>query len=230
VLRPDKEEPVSKKLYEDDVLVIGLGRFGGAAAIELQRLGHNVVAVERDAALAEGFLGKVGKLVQADASNPQAIANMKARNFTLAVVGIGSSVEASVLCAMNLVDAGIPSIWAKSLSPEHARILTRIGVHHVISPEADSGRRVAHLVNGKLMDYIEFDDGFAIVKMRPPQEAIGFTLSQSGIRSKYGVTVVGVKAPGEDFTYAVPSTKVSAHDTLIVSGPTALIERLAARP
>jgi len=50
------------------------------------------------------------------------------------------------------------------------------------------------------------------------------------VRSKYGVTVVGVKSPGEDFTYAVPDTKVSAHDTLIVSGPTTLIERLASRP
>ena len=221
---------MAKKLYDDDVLVIGLGRFGGAAAIELQRLGHNVVAVERDPVLAETFLGKVGKVVQGDASNPQTIANIKARNFTLAVVGIGSSVQASVLCAMNLVDAGIPTIWAKALSPEHARILARIGVHHVISPEVDSGRRVAHLVNGKLMDYIEFDDGFAIVKMRPPQEAIGFTLGQSAIRSKYGVTVVGVKAPGQDFTYAVPETKVAAHDTLIVSGPTVLLERLASRP
>jgi len=221
---------VGKKLYEDDVLVIGLGRFGGAAAIELQRLGHHVVAVERDAVLAESYLGKVSKIVQADASTPQAMSNLRARNFRIAVVGIGSSVEASVLCAMNLVDAGIPIIWAKSLSPEHARILERIGVHHVISPEADTGRRVAHLLNGKLMDYIEFDDGFAIVKMRPPQEAIGFTLGQSQIRSKYGVTIVGVKTPGDDFTYAVPETKVTAHDTLIVSGPTELLERLASRP
>jgi trk system potassium uptake protein TrkA len=221
---------VGKKLYEDDVLVIGLGRFGGAAAIELQRLGHHVVAVERDAALAESYLGKVTKIVQADASTPQAITNIKARTFKIAVVGIGSSVEASVLCAMNLVDAGIPTIWAKALSPEHARILERIGVNHIISPEADSGRRVAHLLNGKLMDYIEFDDGFAIIKMRPPQEAIGFTLGQSQIRSKYGVTIVGVKAPGQDFTYAVPETKVTAHDTLIVSGPTELLERLASRP
>lgn len=221
---------MAKKLYEDDVLVIGLGRFGGAAAIELQKLGHSVVAMEQNAQLAESFLGKVTKIVQADASSPQAIASIKARNFTLAVVGIGSSIEASVLAAMNLVDAGIPTIWAKSLSPEHARILERIGVNHVISPEADTGRRVAHLVNGKLMDYIEFDDGFAIVKMKPPQEAIGFTLGQSKLRSKYGVTVVGVKAPGHDFTYAVPETKVTAHDTLIVSGPTELLERMAARP
>ena len=168
--------------------------------------------------------------MQADAAQPQSMSNLKARSFQLAIVGIGSSVEASVLCAMNLVDAGIPTIWAKALTPEHARILERIGVHHVISPEAESGRRVAHLVNGKLMDYIEFDDGFAIVKMKPPQEAIGFTLGQSAIRSKYGVTIVGVKAPGHDFTYAVPETKVTAHDTLIVSGPTELIERLASRP
>jgi trk/ktr system potassium uptake protein len=218
------------RLFEEDVLVIGLGRFGAAAALELQALGHHVVAVERDPALAETFLGRVTKIVQADASQPSAIAGIKARDFKIAVVGIGSSIEASILASANLVDAGVPSIWAKALSPEHGRILTRIGVHHVIRPEADTGRRVAHLVNGKLMDYIEFDDGFAIVKMRPPQETIGFTLGQSQIRSKYGVTIVGVKSPGEDFTYAQADTKVSAHDTLIVSGPTELIERLASRP
>jgi trk system potassium uptake protein TrkA len=50
------------------------------------------------------------------------------------------------------------------------------------------------------------------------------------VRRKYGVTIVGVKAPGEDFTYAVPQTKISAHHMLIVSGPTELIERFAARP
>jgi trk/ktr system potassium uptake protein len=215
---------------DDDVLVIGLGRFGAAAAIELRRLGHKVTAIEKDGFLAEKFLGRISHVVHGDASDVAVIRDAKAGRFSIAVVAIGSSVEASVLAAANLVDAGVPDIWAKALSPEHARILDRIGVQHIVRPEADTGRRVAHLVGGRMQDYIEFDDGFAIVKMRPPTEAIGFTLEQSAIRSKYGVTVVGVKAPGEDFTYAVPSTKVSAHDTLIVSGPTALIERLAARP
>jgi trk system potassium uptake protein TrkA len=218
------------RLYDDDVLVIGLGRFGAAAALELQRLGHRVFAIEKDPVLAESFLGRVSKIIQGDASQPSVLEDAKAENFGLAVVGIGSSIEASVLASANLVDAGVPTIWAKALTAEHARILARIGVHHVISPEAESGRRVAHLVNGKLMDYIEFDDGFAIVKMEPPQETIGFTLAQSQVRSKYGVTVVGVKSPGRDFTYARPETKVSAHDTLIVSGPTELLEKLAARP
>ena len=218
------------RLYDEDVLVIGLGRFGAAAAVELHRLGHKVLVVEKDPVVAEQYVGKVGKVVVGDATHPAAIESTRAGSFRLAVVGIGSSIEASILASSNLVDAGVPSVWAKAVSPEHARILSRIGVHHVIRPEADSGRRVAHLVNGKLLDYIEFDDGYAIVKMAPPRETVGFTLAQSQIRSKYGVTVVGVKAPGEDFTHAVPETKVTAHHTLIVSGPTELLERLASRP
>ncbi|MGZ4782783.1 MAG: potassium channel family protein [Oryzihumus sp.] len=218
------------RLYDEEVVVIGLGRFGASAAMELHRLGHKVLAVEKDPAIAEQFVGKVGKVVVGDASHPSAIESTRAGSFRIAVVGIGTSIEASILAASNLVDAGVPSVWAKAVSPEHKRILQRIGVHHVIRPEADSGRRVAHLVNGKLLDYIEFDDGYAIVKMAPPRETVGFTLAQSQIRSKYGVTVVGVKAPGEDFTHAVPETKVTAHHTLIVSGPTELLERLASRP
>lgn len=217
-------------LYDDDVLVIGLGRFGGAAAVELQRLGHRVLGVELDGQLAERFLGRLTRVVQADAADAKIIDTVKARSFGIAVVGIGSSIEASVLASANLVDAGVGSIWAKALSLEHARILERIGVHNVVRPEADSGRRVAHLVNGKMQDYIEFEDGYAIIKMRPPQESLGFTLEQSQLRRKYGVTVVGVKSPGQDFTYAVPTTKVMQGDTLIVAGKSELLEKLAARP
>ena len=70
------------------------------------------------------------------------------------------------------------------------------------------GERVAHLITSRMLDYIEFDDGFAIAKVRAPHEAVGTTLADVGLRSKYGVTVVGVKQPGQDFTYARPETVV----------------------
>ena len=218
------------RLYEEPVLVIGLGRFGATAALELHRLGHKVVGMEKNPQQAESFSSRLDRVILADATLPPSIEACRASSFKLAVIGIGSSVEASVLTAGNLIDAGIPSVWAKAVSAEHARILGRIGVQHVVLPEADSGRRVAHLVNGRMQDYIEFEDGYAIVKIAPPRETIGFTLAQSQIRGKYGVTVVGVKAPGEDFTHAVPETKVTAEHTLIVSGPSELIERLVSRP
>jgi len=211
------------------VLVIGLGRFGSAIATTLERLGHDVLAVEKDPELVRHWAGRI-PLVEADASNPEALDQLGARDFPIAVVGVGTSLEASVLITGNLVDLGSQQIWAKAISHEHARILQRIGAHHVIQPEADAGKRVAHLVSGKLLDYIEVEDGFTIVKMRPPRETQGFTIGQSQIHRRYGVTVIGVKPPGEDFEYATDQTRISANDVLVVSGHSDLLERFAARP
>ena len=210
-------------------LVIGLGRFGSAIAATLDRLGQDVLAVERSPDLVAQWAGRIA-LVEADATNPEALEQLGARDFPVAVVGVGSYLEASVLITGNLVDIGIPQIWAKAVSNEHARILQRIGAHHVVLPEADAGSRVAHLVSGKLLDYIEVEDGFTVVKMRPPKETQGFTLAQSKIRERYGVTVVGVKSPGLDFQYAKPDTRISQNDIIIVSGHADLLERFAARP
>jgi trk system potassium uptake protein TrkA len=222
--------PTRKARQDDGVLVCGLGRFGSATAQTLARLGHEVLAVDRDPRLVQEWSSRLTHVVEADSTSVEALEQLGAGDFGIAVVAIGTSIENSVLTCSNLVDLGVPQIWAKALTVAHGRILERIGVHHVTYPEHDAGARVAHLVTGKLMDYIEFDDGFAIVKMRPPQETQGFTLAESKIRQKYGVTVVGVKAPGKDFTYAVPETRVSPSDLLIVSGHAQLIERFAARP
>jgi trk system potassium uptake protein len=223
--RKDKE----KEGKEAGVLLIGLGRFGSSIALTLDRLGHDVLAVEKSAQLIQQYTGRF-PLVEADATNPDALRQLGAKEFSVAVVGVGTSLEASVLITGNLVDLGTPQIWAKAISAEHARILHRIGAHHVVLPEADAGNRVAHLVSGKLLDYIEVEDGFTIVKMRPPRETQGFTIGQSRIRERYGVTVIGVKPPGEDFLYATDQTRISANDILIVSGHADLLERFAARP
>ena len=215
---------------DEGVLVIGLGRFGASIALTLEKLGTQVLAIDSSEELVQKYSGQLTHVVRADATQPEVLDQVGAADFSIAVVGVGTSIESSVLIAANLVDLGKPVIWAKAISAAHGRILQRIGCHHVVYPEADAGKRVAHLVNGRLMDFIEFDDDFAIVKMRPPREVQGKTLAQSDIRQRYGVTVVGVKSPGKDFTYAVPETMVAAHDLLIVSGRTELIEKFSQRP
>ena len=221
----DKKAPAR----DAGVLVIGLGRFGSAIAATLDRLGQDVLAVERDEKLVAQWSGRL-PLVEADASESEALIQLGAKDFGVAVVGVGTELEASVLITANLVDLGTPQIWSKAISAEHGRILTRIGAHHVVYPEADAGSRVAHLVSGKMLDYIEVEDGFTIVKMRPPKETQGFTIEQTKVRERYGVTIIGVKSPGQDFVYAEPTTRISANDLLIVSGHADLLERFAARP
>jgi trk system potassium uptake protein TrkA len=190
------------KTDADSVVVIGLGRFGSGVALALSELGHDVLALDTDAEAVQAHSGSLGHVVQADAS---------------------------VLTVLNLSQMGIKDIWAKANNKQHGRIAERVGAHHVVYPESEMGERVAHLVTGKMIDFIEFEDGFAIAKTRAPSETHGKTLSQSAVRSKHGVTVVGIKRRHLDFIYAREDTVVQAGDLLIVAGPTRAVERFAAR-
>jgi trk system potassium uptake protein TrkA len=78
-----------------------------------------------------------------------------------------------------------------------------------------------------MIDFIEFDDGFAIAKIHAPLPSHNSTLADSNIREKYGVTVVGLKRANEDFQHATPSTLILPGDLLIASGSTRLIQKFA---
>lgn len=212
----------------DSVVVIGLGRFGGAVADSLARLGHDVLGIDENPDLVQAWSDTLTHVVQADATNADVLRRLGVAEFGRAVVGIGTDIEASVLTVLALEEVGVRDIWAKAISSKHGRILERTGAQHVVYPEAAMGERVAHLVTGKMIDFIEFDDGFAIVKTNAPRETWDKTLSESALRSRYGVTVVGLKRKHADFTYAKADTLVEQGDILIVSGATELVERFAA--
>ena len=212
----------------DNVVVIGLARFGGSVAESLVRLGHDVLGIDKNGERVQRWADRLTHVVQGDATDSNALRRLGVPEFGHAVVAIGTNIEASVLTVLALSELGVPDIWAKAISVDHGRILERTGAHHVVFPEAAMGQRVAHMVTGKMIDFIEFDDGYAIVKTRAPLEATGKTLGEAAVRSKYGVTIVGVKRPKTDFTHAQPDTRVEAGDLLIVSGPTKLVQKFAA--
>ena len=216
--------------HQDSTLVIGRGRFGTAVAATLDRLGREVLAVEHNPNTVRQWSGRI-PLIEADATDMEALEQLGATEFGTAVVGVASSLEASVLITSNLVELGIGQIWAKAISATHGRILHRIGANHVVYPEYDAGQRAAHLVSGRMLDYIEMEkNGFSIIKMRPPHELHGFTIGQSKVRSRYGVTIIGLMSPGEHFEYATPQTMVGAEDILVVGGDANLLEHFANRP
>ena len=212
----------------DNVVVVGLGRFGGQVAASLVNLGHEVLGIDADPHIVQDWSDRLTHVVEADATDTDALQQLGVQDFTRAVVGIGTNLEASVLTVVTLAEIGIPEIWAKAVSVKHGKILSSVGARHVVYPEAEMGERVAHLITGRMLDYIEFDDGFAIAKVRAPQDAVGRTLADVGLRTKWGLTVVGVKMPGEDFTYARPDTVVPRGSLLIVAGDTIRVEQFAA--
>lgn len=214
--------------HDAPVLVIGLGRFGAATAGQLQRQGREVLVVDTDELLVQKWADRVTHAVQADARNIDALRQVGAQEFSVAVVAVGTSIEASVLVTANLADLKIPQIWAKAMSATHGKILARIGAHHVIYPEAEAGERTAHLLTGRMLDFIQFDDDFVLAKLYPPKAIRGVPLKESGVRTRHRVTVVGIKSPGKPFTYATADTVISAHDLIIVSGASDDVDRFSA--
>jgi trk system potassium uptake protein TrkA len=210
-----------------DVLVVGLGRFGGAVAETLIGLGSEVLAIDTDARRVQDFSGRLTHVVEADSTDVEALRQLGVRDFQHAVVAIGSDLEASVLTTAALVDLGIPQIWAKAVTTAHGRILERVGAHVVVFPERDMGERIGHRVTGKMIDYIELDEGFALVETGPPRALVGKTLEEYGVRAKHHVTVVCIRPDGGSFTYATADTRVGPEDVLVVAGETKAAERFA---
>lgn len=222
-----RPEPPTVAGEWDEVLVVGLGRFGSAVGATLEHLGYEVLGVDESAEVVQEHASSLTHVVEADSTNVAALRQLGAADFECAVVCIGSDIEASILTVAALHDLGVTNIWAKAITESHGRILRRVGADSVIFPEHDMGVRVAHMVTGRMIDYIELDAGFALVETLVPKEAQGKTLLEAGLRAKYDVTVVCIKPRGEMFTYATPDTMMNEGDILLVAGETKRVERFA---
>ena len=211
----------------EQVVVVGLGRFGGAVATELVRLGFEVLGIDGDGERIQEHADGLTHAVQADATNEEALRQLGVADFHYAVVGIGSDIEASVLATAALVDLNVATIWAKAVSGPHGRILERVGAHHVVFPEHDMGHRLAHLVSGRIIDWFQLDEDFAMVETAVPASLTGTSLGEANVRSRFGVTVVCIKPVGQQFTYATPETVLEKGAVVVVAGPTEEAEAFA---
>ena len=208
--------------------MIGLGRFGTALALELAQSGTEVLAIDQHPAVVQRLAGSLTRVVAVDSTDVEALREVGVGHFERAVVAIGVDQQSSILTTALLSDLGVTDIWAKALNAQHAKILERVGARHIFQPEQEMGERVAHLLSGRMQDYLEVDKDWALVKTAPPRFLVGVPLGESKLRARYQVTVVSVKPEGKDeFTYADHSTTLRYGDQILVVGKVRAIERFA---
>lgn len=217
---------VDKRLTSP-VLVVGLGRFGSSLALSLVEGGREVLALDSSPERVQQFADRLTHVVEVDTTDEEAMRQLGVGDFSQAIVAIGSDIESSVLTTALLADFEIVEIWAKALSREHGTILERIGAHHVVYPEADMGERVAHLVTGAMLDYIKFDDEFALAKLVADDSVASRALGDLTLRARFGITVVGIKPPDGSFTYADRQTVIEPGSLIAVAGRIADVDRFA---
>ncbi|NYF09164.1 trk system potassium uptake protein TrkA [Leifsonia sp. AK011] len=208
----------------DSVAVIGMGRFGRALALELMASGTEVLGIDFREDIVQELNGQLTHVVQADSTKEEALRQLALPEFDRVVVAIGHDVQSSILTTSILLGFNIEHLWVKAVSAQHGRILEQLGVKHVVFPEGDMGRRVAHLVRGSMQDFLEIGDDFSLIKMAPPPSTIGKNLTDAGVRTKFGVTVVAVRRLGGRWNYATADTMIEEGDTLLVAGSTSKAE------
>lgn len=210
-----------------EILIVGLGRFGSAAATSLMNLGQDVIGVDCDPKLVQRHAQSVTEAIEVDATDIDAMRLIGAGDVQTAVVAIGNDIEASILAASVLLELEVPRVWAKAVSDRHGQILERLGVHRVVFPERDMGDRVAHGLVGLALDFVLIGADFAMAETTAPKEALGRTLADTGLRSRYDVTVVCTKQPGGTFSLTTPETVLDADDILLVIGEKENVERFS---
>ncbi|GAA1901302.1 TrkA family potassium uptake protein [Arthrobacter gandavensis] len=220
----------AERISESDaVAVIGLGRFGQSLALELMANGVDVLGVDGDQQVVQGLDGRLTYVVMADATREDVLRQLSIPEFNRVVVAIGQDIGASILAVSLLLRFGVPEIWAEAVSEAHGTVLEQLGVHHVIFPEKDMGRRVAHLVQGSLLDYIPLGGNFAVIETAPREFLAGSTIYQSQVRRRFGVVIVAVRKSDGEWQFAEPDLQIDEGDELLVAGPTKKAEAFSRR-
>lgn len=211
-------------------LICGLGNFGSYLGKRLFENGQEVVAIDINEKRAGEAKDYVSEAVVADVSQREALDELGLGTIDAAVISLGEGrIDASVLATLHLRDIGIKRIIVKTISPDHARIVEKIGATEVIFPEKEAAFRLAdRLSNPHVFEQINLHEGYALVEMMAPRELWDKTLTEAGIRSKYGITVVWInrKAPNGKETSIVPRPEdtIVEGDVLFVLGEEKAIE------
>ncbi|MBD3379032.1 MAG: TrkA family potassium uptake protein [Candidatus Omnitrophica bacterium] len=176
--------------------VIGLGRFGASAATTLAEKEQQVIAIDTSEELVHEVMDHVTKAVCLDATDEKAARSVGLHNVDVAICGIGTDLEASILVTLLLKDLGVPIIVCKADSPEHKKVLEKIGATKVILPEKDTGARLADTlisVSDQVLDHIGLSGGASIIEIIAHEEFVGKSLRELEMRARHGVNVIAIK-------------------------------------
>lgn len=178
------------------ITVIGLGVFGSTIALELTRLGHDVLGIDLNAKRVADIADRILQAVVADARDERVLNELGVPDSDVVVVAIGEDIEANILASMLAESMPKPRVWAKALNHNHHRILSKIGAHHIIHPEHEMGLRVARsLIYPEVVDYISLGDDLFISEVRASERLIGKKLDYLHLE-EHGVQCLLIKHEG----------------------------------
>jgi trk system potassium uptake protein TrkA len=214
-------------MKKKEVAVIGLGVFGYNVAVQLEKKGHKVLAVDRDRQGVERIKDQVTAAVIADVADENALAQLDIGKFDIVILGLGSSLENMVLAVTHLKRQGVKWIIARAGTETQEEILLKVGADEVVMPERQSARRLADFIAlPNIVEFFDLGGEMTLAEIRVDKRVEGKTLQELDLRKRFGVTVLMIKEKnGAAQLITSPKIVFKKDDILIVAGRQENIER-----
>lgn len=202
-----------------NILLIGLGRFGRHIALQLNKLGHEVMAVDSNEERVNKILPIVTNAQIGDSTNTEFLRSLGIGNFDVCIVTIGGNFQNSLETTSLLKELGAKLVVSRAERDVQEKFLLRNGADEVIYPEKQVANWAAiRYTADHVRDYIEVDEAHAIFEVEVPEGWIGKTVGELDIRRKYSINIMATKENGKINMAVSPDTVLTDNITLLVLG------------
>ena len=202
-----------------NILLIGIGRFGKHLAVQLNRLGHEVMAVDINEERINDVLPLVTNAQIGDSTNVEFLKSLGIGNFDVCIVTISGNFQNSLETTSLLKELGAKLVISRAERDVQEKFLLRNGADEVIYPEKQVAKWAAiRYTSDHILDYIEIDDSYAIFEVEVPDNWRGKTIGELDIRKVYKINILAIKKNGKLNLAIYPDIVLTEHVTLLVLG------------
>lgn len=180
------------------VLLIGIGRFGKTIAEEIYKLGHQVMAVDRNENLINDVLPFVTNAQIGDSTSKEFLQSLGVDNYDVCIVTIKRDFQSSLETVALLEELGAKFVVARASSEFHAKFLLRNGANKIVFPEKQMAKWTAiRYTANHILDYVEIDENLSVFELDVPVGWVGKTVAQVDVRKKYNINIMGIFENGK---------------------------------
>ena len=210
-----------------NILIIGLGRFGKHIAMQINKMGHEIMAVDLNEERVEKVLPFVTNAQIGDSTDAEFLKSMGIGNYDICFVTIGGSFQNSLETTSLLKELGARLVISRAERDVHEKFLLRNGADKVVYPEKQVAKWASiRYADDHILDYMEVDASHAIFEVEIPYEWIGKTIGELDIRKKHNINILAVKNEGGEIGVAISAdTVLNDGSTLLVLGDYKTIQK-----
>ena len=201
------------------VAILGLSHFGKSVLDELLELKVDTFIVDKDRERIDTYKDAVAGSVVVDILNVETLRKVLPESIDAVIIDMGDQVEASILATSYCAKLNIKAIIVKAETEAHGEILELVGATKVIFPNKEAAKRITPLLlSSILLNYLPVSGNLAIAELEVPANMIGHTVLETDIRRKYGLNLISVRGPEEEYGEFNPAYRFKAGDIALFSG------------